>query len=61
METQGFTFRVKGCAPKMFTDAQAQDAIDNVAQKLAYVMGPWMGESRRRNQGRRGRARRHAC
>lgn len=38
METQGFTFRAKGCARKTFTDAQAQDAIDNVAQKLAYVM-----------------------
>ena len=33
-----FTFRAKGCARKTSTDAQAQDAMDNVAQKLAYVM-----------------------
>ena len=38
MQTQGFTFRIKGCPRKTFPDVQAQEAIDNVAQKLAFVM-----------------------
>ena len=38
MKTQGFTFRAKVCTRKTFTDTHAQDAIDNVAQKSAYVM-----------------------
>ncbi len=37
----GMKYRQKGCAPKRFTQEQADDAIRNVMLKLAFTMDKW--------------------